>query len=218
MCSLLSLILFVTEVLNSRWWESLVTRFFPRGTQIVVFALRSHILKLWTPENKKRQWSFNYKNSPACHIRAQCFLSTAGREGVQLYFSTFFQSLLLLCLFQTMTLFSGSSQVTISCEGGCTDCSCSAGLCLVSLTLSKADHTIPSTPPAGQEHNPFTMHLPYRLSSYSNLYFPGSNSSHVTTFTVETVLCHCRCFLQWDEVSLDEWPCLFKGKKKIAIL
>lgn len=94
-----------------------------------------------------------------------------------------------LGLFHTMTLFSGSSQVAISCEAGCSDCSCSAGLCLVSLTLSKADHTIPSTPPAGQEHNPFTMHLPYRLSSYSNLYFPGSTSSHVTTFLLLRLCC-----------------------------
>lgn len=52
-------------------------------------------------------------------------------------------------------------------KGGCIDCSCSAGLCLVSLTLSKADHTIPSTPSAGQERDPFTIHLPYRLSTYT---------------------------------------------------
>lgn len=43
MCSLLSLILSVTEALNSLWWEPLVTWFFLRGTQIVVLALRSHI-------------------------------------------------------------------------------------------------------------------------------------------------------------------------------
>ena len=56
-----------------------------------------------------------------------------------------------------------SSQVAISREGGCTGCSCSTGLCLVSLMLRKADHTISSTAPADQGHNPFTTHLPYCL-------------------------------------------------------
>lgn len=76
-----------------------------------------------------------------------------------------------------MTHSSGSSQVTISWEGGCTSCSCTAGFCLVSLMLSKADHTIPSTPPVGQEHEQFTIHLPYRLPMSSG--FPGWDT-HVT--------------------------------------
>lgn len=74
-------------------------------------------------------------------------------------------SLLRLWSFPYNGIFSRSSQVPIICEGGCSGCSCSAGLCLVSLTLSKADHAIPSTPTAGQEHNLFTGCLPRRPSS-----------------------------------------------------
>lgn len=35
-----------------------------------------------------------------------------------------------------------------------------AGLCLVPLMLSKAEHTIPSPAPVGQDRDPFTIHVP----------------------------------------------------------
>lgn len=110
-----------------------------------------------------------------------------------------------------MTFFSGSSQVPIICEGGCTGCSCSAGLCLVSLTLSKADHTIPSTPTAGQEHDLFTWCLPRRLSSYSNLYFPGSisHSFYCWDYVIVAAFCMRRSEPGWMAVCKHPWSGVF---------
>lgn len=65
-----------------------------------------------------------------------------------------------------------------------TDCSCSAGLCLVSLTLSKADHAIPSTPPAGQESTTSSVSIQQPVLSWLKL------------FT-------CHCYNCWDYVIVD---------------
>lgn len=183
-CVLLSLIL------------SLVTRFYLRGTQIGVLGLRSHTQWDEGPEHCS-QWSGGQKtrrvNAALIRGTAVCVVSGC---------SVFYQMLgarvwgwipppsstLLLWSFPhndiLLWVIPGRNQLRGRPR---TDCSCSAGLCLVSLTLSKADHAIPSTPPAGQERDPFTVCLPRRLSPYSNLYFPGSSSSRVTAITVETM-------------------------------
>lgn len=155
---------------------------------------------------KEARWSSRGQENNPAFITAQqvtsgCTFSEKDRKSYFLFSG----------LFSAMTLSSGSSQVAISKEGVCGCCSCSAGLCLVSLMLSKADHTLPSTTPADQHHDPFAIHLPCRLLAHSNLYFPGTGCWHATTFFCwKTALFHCTCFLQWDEV--DEWLCLFKGK------
>ena len=93
-------------------------------------------------------------------------------------------------LFLTVTRSSRSSQVAIGWEGGCTDHSCSAGLGLVSLTLSKADHTIPSSPPVGQDHDPFYTQYIYHIFCLrkATCTFLAPTPLHVTPFTVETAL------------------------------
>lgn len=63
-------------------------------------------------------------------------------------------------LVPAVTVSSGPSQVTINKKGGCAGCSCSVGPCPVSLILLKADHTTPSTAPAGRDHDMFTLYLP----------------------------------------------------------
>lgn len=73
-------------------------------------------MKLWGPESTKRQNSFRYRNSLACHIREQCFLSAAEKTT---------KSSFLLCLLDLLHssfpthwhFFLGSSQVAIS-RGG----------------------------------------------------------------------------------------------------
>lgn len=61
--------------------------------------------------------------------------------------------------------------------------------CIVSLMLSKADHSIQSTPPAGQWHDPFATYLPYRFClrndvTHSNLYFPGTHHYYLISYSI----------------------------------
>lgn len=89
---------------------------------------------------------------------------------------TFSHPFLPLCLVvSTQRVRYGPSGVAISWAWGWRDHSCSAGLCLVSLRLSKADHTVPSALT--------TLRCPpHHLSLCTSVHFPGSHPSPAITF------------------------------------
>ena len=129
--------------------------------QIVVLELRSHIKPIgWSQKTRRDNAALM---TATCHIRARCFLSTAETEGKSALLHLPSVASPSLVVSSQWHFALGHPRSRSSEREAATGCSCSVGLCLVSLTLSKADHTIPSTPPVGQERDPFTIHLPYRL-------------------------------------------------------
>lgn len=158
-------------------------------TQIIVLVVKSHIRAVrWSSGGQKaRRDKTAFVTGTALHVisGSSAFYQLL-RKRQSLHFSSVFL-IFFTHLFPHIDTFSWGHPRLQSAEGEtCTGCSCSAGLCLVSLMLSKADHTVPSTTPAGQDRDPFTIHLPSRRYMYSNLYFPG------------TELLTCLGFYCWD--------------------
>lgn len=174
---------------------SLVTRFYLRGTQIGVSTLRSHIQWDEGPEHYS-QWSGGQKTRRvnAALIRATTLCVVSGC-------SVFYQMLgarvwgWIPPPSSTLLWSFAHNDILLWVIPGCnqlrgrprTDCSCSAGLCLVSLTLSKADHAIPSTPPAGL----YVYHIVCLHTATCTFL---AQALHVSLLLLLR-LCHCRCFL-----------------------
>lgn len=136
-------------------------------------------VKFRRPENKKKQHSFNYRNSPACHIRAPCFLSTQWERKSSSLHRLFFSGLL--------TLHSGSSQVAISWDGGCSW----TMSCFIKSKQSRSYHSINNTCWLGASNGLLTCHCFSCLVSWM--------------------------LLQWHEVKLDECSCLFKDNRSQGV-
>lgn len=173
-------------------------------TQIIVLVVKSHIRAVrWSSGGQKaRRDKTAFVTGTALHVisGSSAFYQLL-RKRQSLHFSSVFL-IFFTHLFPHIDTFSWGHPRLQSAEGEtCTGCSCSAGLCLVSLMLSKADHTVPSTTPAAT-HSLYIYH-PVCLCT-ATCSFLAQNCWHVLAFTVETALCHSRCSLQSNEVNLDE--------------